>query len=95
MTLNPKQLNILADELQTMIRQCVEESLKGIREKLLAPPEEIMDSNQIRKEFGISLPTLMKYRRDGIIPFFNVGTRVRFKRMEVMKAFENLGKPRK
>ena len=88
-------IHLYADELQSMIRECVEESLKGIREKLLAPPEEIMDSEQICHEFGISLPTLMKYRRGGIIPFFYVGTRVRFKRMEVMGAFENLGKTRK
>ena len=82
-------IHLYADELQSMIRECLEETLKGIREKLLAPPEEIMDSEQICREFGISLPTLMKYRRDGIIPFFNVGTRVRFKRMEVLKALEN------
>ena len=88
-------IHLYAEELQAMIRECVEESLKGIRERLLAPPEEIMDSDQICHEFGISLPTLMKYRRDGIIPFFNVGTRVRFKRMEVMKAFEKLGQSRK
>ena len=42
--------------------------------------EKIMDSAEVCKEFGMSIPTLIKYRKEGLIPFFNIGNRVRFKR---------------
>ena len=54
--------------------------------------EKIMDSAEVCKEFGMSIPTLIKYRKKGLIPFFNIGNRVRFKRKLVHEALGKISK---
>lgn len=83
---------ISLDDLEHLIRECIQRELeewKGVR-----PVEEdrVIDSKELCAECGISLPTLIKYRREGVIPFFRVGNRVRFNRRDVIEALVDFGK---
>lgn len=59
----------------------------------LPPPEppaqeELLTRKQTAKLLGITLPTLRKYTCDGLIPGYRIGTRVRYKRSEVIGALQ-------
>ena len=79
------------DELQELIESCVQKALEKHSNNGV-DLDTIMDSAEICQEFGISLPTLIKYRKEGLIPFFNIGNRVRFKRRDLIGALGKISR---
>ena len=78
------------EELEDIIQRCVERAL-SMRSKEGNPlHDEILDCNTVCREYHISIPTLIKYRLDGTIPFFKIGNRIKFKRRDLNKAFERI-----
>jgi excisionase family DNA binding protein len=49
---------------------------------------DLMTRKEVAALFRISTPTVARYVKAGIIPAYMVGTRMRFKRSEVEKAFK-------
>jgi len=48
--------------------------------------EELITRKETAQLLGISLPTLNEYSKDGIIPAYRLGSRVRYKKNEVLEA---------
>lgn len=87
-------LSLSIDELKDIIKECLSETLA---EKLLKkePPEELLSRKEVAELLMISLPTLHKKQRDGKIPYYRLGTRVLFKKSEVMKTLDAVKKYRR
>ncbi len=47
--------------------------------------EELITSTTTANILGVSKPTLHRWKMQGFIPFYRIGTRIRFKRSEVME----------
>ena len=75
----------LLGELKQVIKQA-EESRLPHAEPTAA--EELLTRQQTAKLLGITLPTLRKYTRDELLPGYRIGTRVRYKRSEVIGALQ-------
>ncbi len=78
------------DDLVSVIKEAFREELKEI----LAQKEKEKDYNVLlsRKEVAellkISLVTLHRYQKDGILPYSKLGIHIYFKKGDIMKALE-------
>ena len=45
--------------------------------------DEILSRKDAAQILGVSLPTLTKYSLDGMVPFYRLGSRIRYKRNEI------------
>lgn len=82
---------ISIDELKKIIIECIRTELQN------RPPEPKVDSTLISrheaaKMLSLSLPTLSKYCKDGTIPFYRVGTRVRFNKQQIMESITKISR---
>ena len=82
---------ISLDDLENLIRKSVKAEMAHLLQPSHAVEGDILDSKELCREFNISLPTLIKYRTAGQIPFFKIGSRLRFRRSEVLEALKKLG----
>ncbi len=74
--------------LQEMLRAQRQDADQPLPPQEPTAPEELLTRNQTAKLLGITLPTLRKYTCDGLIPGYRIGTRVRYKRSEVIGALQ-------
>ena len=84
-------LNQYFEILKSDIRQAVREEVQLCLSEIpqLASGSEIMNSEEVAHEFGISLPTVHKWKTEGRIPFHRQGRRVYFLRTELLTALRN------
>lgn len=54
------------------------------------PPEELLTREQAAQLLGITLPTLRDYTRRGLVEGYRIGTRVRYKRSEVLGSLQRM-----
>jgi excisionase family DNA binding protein len=77
-------------ELESAIAKTVEQLLD--RRLTLTPvqePDELITREETAHLLRVSLPTLHIWTKQGLIPFYKISTRVRYKRAEVLNLFEN------
>lgn len=55
-----------------------------------APVEELLTRDQTAQLLGITLPTLREYTRRGYVTGYRIGTRVRYKRNEVLDNLQRM-----
>jgi len=75
------------DELKSIINESIENAIK-INSK---PKEE--DSLLCRKDlarlFSVSLVTISSWTKNGKLPYYQIGSRIYFKKNEIMKIFDS------
>jgi excisionase family DNA binding protein len=79
------------DELTAKICERLKPELQ-----MFAPPQppiqsdsdELLTSKQSAKLYGISLVTLHKWKISGKVKFYRIGSRIRFKRSELLSALQ-------
>lgn len=54
------------------------------------PPEELLTRAEAAQLLGITLPTLRQYTRRGLVEGYRIGTRVRYKRSEVLGSLQRM-----
>lgn len=52
----------------------------------------LMDSRELSEFLDVSKVTIHKWRKEGRIPFIRIGSRIRFKKSDVLAVLENLKK---
>lgn len=72
------------DELRTIIQECVKSELQNFKPEI-PPDDDLIDSKEACNILGISLVTLHFWRKDGKVRFYSIGTRIRFKKKELME----------
>ncbi len=79
--------SIPLNELMTVISETVKIEFER-QNNLSAPPpdNEYITRKETSQILGISLPTLNEYTKRGLITSFRIGSRVRYKKDEVLKS---------
>lgn len=57
-------------------------------------PEELLTREEAAQLLGITLPTLREYTRRGLVTGYRIGTRVRYKRSEVVNSLQQIRMPK-
>ena len=84
--LSPLPLPDLLGEIAKAVR-----SELDARTQATAPPaEELLTTDQTVTLLGITRPTLREYRRKGYLTGYRIGTRVRYKRNEVLDGLKRM-----
>lgn len=80
------------DDLSNLIKNCISEQFKNIKEfnspKPSIPEKEILSIEEVKDLLGLSSTTLWKYRKDGTLPANKIGSRVYYSR-SVIHTFLN------
>lgn len=78
-------ISLTEERFKELIKQSLKEQLNDSNLNSLTESSPIMDSKEAAKFLKISLPTLHKWKMDGIIPFHKQGGRVLFIREHLAK----------
>ena len=71
-------------ELRNLIRTSVAEALESLRaESKTSPSNQKLTRQQLKDQFHISFPTILKLEKKGILKSYRIGRRVLFDRLEV------------
>jgi len=79
-------------ELKQAIRDIVNEALINNNSKIAEPkePDELLTSVQAAKVLQVSKVTLHKWKIEGKIKSYRIGSRIRFKYSEVLEALNGI-----
>ena len=77
------------EELKSIFRDCI-----GELQTINPPPslpitEEFLTEKEVSKEFQISKVSLKKFRDQKLINFYKIGSRIRYKRSELLASFQD------
>ena len=78
------------DELISVIREAFREELKEsfIQQEKESDLNSLLSRKEVAEFLKISLPTLLNYQKSGILRCHRIGSRVLFKKSEVMEALQ-------
>ncbi|SHM26533.1 DNA binding domain-containing protein, excisionase family [Chitinophaga jiangningensis] len=74
---------LIADTLKSELSQLLEQKPNDTKEELITRKEAA-------KLLGISLPTLLDFTKTGKITGYRIGTRVRYKRRELIESLKQI-----
>lgn len=77
-------------ELLGEITKAVRSELDARTPTATPPAEELLTRDQAAQLLGITLPTLRDYTRRGYVTGYRIGTRVRYKRNEVLDSLQRM-----
>jgi excisionase family DNA binding protein len=81
--------SITLDELSTKVAEKILQCQEVAPIKSTGPTEnEIVSRELAAKMLGITLPTLRRYTLDGLIPSYRIGSRVRYKKSEILDSLK-------
>lgn len=80
----------LAD-FKELLNNCIREQFENHKPE---PPkdDEFITTNEAIKILGVSKPTLHKWKTEGLIPFYRISSRIRFKKSEIIDAIQTVKK---
>ena len=80
--------NVSFSELKELISKTIQEQIGKIQEP--PPKTELITRKEAAEMLGVSLPTLHCWTKDGRIPAYRIGNRVRYKREEVLNSLRKI-----
>jgi excisionase family DNA binding protein len=87
-------VGVPAGKLEDMIAGAVLSGLRvfhnGREQTTAAQPEELLTREGAAELLGITLPTLREYTNRGLVTGYRIGTRVRYKRTEVLNGLQQI-----
>jgi hypothetical protein len=76
---------ISLDDFKTVLRDCIKTELTASAPSQLPPQnEDLITEKEARGFLHVSKVTMKKWRDDNIIPYYKIGTRIRYKRSELV-----------
>ncbi len=85
--------SIPLEEFKTVLRDCIKIELSAS-----APPQipsisdDLLTENEVRDFLHVSKVTLKKWRDDKKIPFYRIGSRIRYKKSEILLCLNTVRK---
>jgi excisionase family DNA binding protein len=76
---------ITIDELQALIEDAVYKATTSVE----IGNYELITEKELSKRLNLSKVTLHKYRKEGMIPYINIGRTIRYNFSEVVKSMNN------
>ena len=80
--------SVSVSELKELISETIQEQIGQIQKPL--PKTELLTRKEAAEILGISLPTLHYWTKDGKVPAYRIGNRVRYKRDEVLSSLQKI-----
>lgn len=78
---------ITIDELATVIQMTVKSEYDKIfNSQTPATENEFISRKETSTILGVSLPTLNEYSKRGLLPSYRIGSRIRYKKEEVVQS---------
>lgn len=77
-------------EFQKLVRKCIQEELQHL--SLQDSDEAIIKTDEVCQMFQVSKVTLHQWRKQGLIPFYRIGSRIFFKKSELISAMQSVSK---
>jgi len=77
-------------ELQKFISDTIREEMQKIATPTPPPETEFITRNECAQILGVSLPTLNDWTKQGLIVGYRIGTRVRYKKGEILDAVKQI-----
>jgi excisionase family DNA binding protein len=62
----------------------------AVQNQTVATPEIILSKTETAELLGITMNTLSKYTKDGTIPAYGIGSRVMYKKSEVLNSLTRI-----
>ena len=81
---------ITPDELARLIATTVRAELDARTPTAVPPAEVLLTRKEAAQLLGITLPTLRQYTRRGHVTGYRIGTRVRYRRNEVLNDLKRI-----
>lgn len=79
--------SIPLDQLEPLIKGWVKEVINESKEvNIIVEPEERMSREELAKYLNASVPTIDRYKANGIFPYYQTGRKIYFKKSEVDEA---------
>lgn len=80
--------SVSVSELKELISETIQEQIGQIQKPL--PKTELLTRKEAAEILGVSLPTLHYWTKDGEVPAYRIGNRVRYKRDEVLSSLQKI-----
>jgi len=80
--------NLEVSELETLIENSVKKALEGLKPE--KSETELITRQETAQILGITLVTLNSWSKLGKIPSYRIGTRVRYKKSEVLESLNKV-----
>jgi len=77
-------------EFKNIISETVREEMQKIATQTPPPETELITRQETRQILGVSLPTLNDWTKRGLIIGYRIGTRVRYKKAEILEAVKQI-----
>lgn len=82
---------ISIEQIESLIEKAIQRSFDGAYKSISNNPPvanevKYLTRQEVAKRLNISLPTLLKYSLEGLIPSYRIGARVLFKEAEIENA---------
>ena len=85
--------SISLDELKNALRECIKSELnQSMPPKPPKPEDDLITENQARDFLHVSKVTLKKWRDENKIPFYRIGSRIRYKKSEILTSLNTVRK---
>ena len=78
------------DDLKIIISDTIREEMQKIATPPPPPETEFITRNQTAQILGVSLPTLNEWTKQGLVVGYRIGTRVRYKKCEILDAVKQI-----
>lgn len=81
-----------SDELRGLIGETVRSILSEVlpqqQPALTEPEEKLINEHELRKMLGLSHPTILRLRKQGLLPYLRLGKRIMYSPTEVLLAMQ-------
>lgn len=78
--------SIPLEELKELFRDCIKSELASTLKREPQETDEFITENEARTFLQVSKVSLKKWRDEGTIPFYRFGSRIRYKRAELINS---------
>jgi excisionase family DNA binding protein len=82
--------NIPFEEFKTVLSQAVKTEVEKINLFKPEPEPEFITRKEAARILGISLVTLNEWTKQGLTPAYRIGTRVRYKKEELIESLKQV-----
>ncbi len=77
------------EELESLIKNCLKGQLEAFIDDLKKPQEDtLMSVSETKAMLGVSEVSLYKWRKNGVLPYHRLNTRIYFRKSEIMEAMK-------
>ncbi len=75
-------------DIETVFRDCIKSELQSFRTQQISPEDDFITEQEAKEMLLVSKVTLKKWRDEGRIKFYRIGSRIRYRKSDLLKSLE-------